>query len=110
MHDVEHLATGDEAGGDGRDSICIKDMVGLVLPTPPTPVRSQRKGYVADTAHSHFTSGLAFASYLKGIEAGCAVVDTASPRLVLSAPTESMVAALQETPYDTGLDLERLPG
>lgn len=58
--------------------------------------------------HTHYTSGLASMCLLKGIEAGVDVIDTAMSPLALGtshAPTESMVAALQGTEYDTGLDL-----
>ena len=58
--------------------------------------------------HTHYTSGLASMCLLKGIEAGVDVIDTAMSPLALGtshAPTESMVAALQNTKYDTGLDL-----
>ena len=58
--------------------------------------------------HTHYTSGLASMCLLKGIEAGVDVVDTAMSPLALGtshAPTESIVAALKGTEYDTGLDL-----
>ena len=61
--------------------------------------------------HSHYTSGLASMSILKGIEAGADIVDTAISPLALGTshmPTESLVAALQGTEYDTGLDLKKL--
>jgi oxaloacetate decarboxylase alpha subunit len=58
--------------------------------------------------HGHYTSGLASMTYLKAIEAGVDVVDTAISALAMGTsqpPTETMVAALQDSPYDTGLDL-----
>jgi len=61
--------------------------------------------------HSHYTAGLASMSILKGIEAGADIVDTAMSPLALGTshmPTESLVAALQGTDYDTGLDLNQL--
>ena len=61
--------------------------------------------------HCHYTSGMASMAYLKAIEAGCDVVDTASSPLALGTsqpPVESLVAALQGTPWDTGLDLSLL--
>jgi len=61
--------------------------------------------------HTHYTSGLASMCLLKGIESGVDVIDTAMSPLALGtshAPTESMVAALQGTEYDTGLDLKLL--
>ena len=61
--------------------------------------------------HCHYTSGMASMSYLKGIEAGADVVDTASAALSLGTsqpPTDTMVAALRGTVNDTGLDLQKL--
>ena len=61
--------------------------------------------------HSHYTAGLASMSILKGIEAGADIIDTAMSPLSLGTshmPTESLVAALQGTDYDTGLDLKQL--
>ena len=97
----------------GADSIAIKDMAGLLAPYDAYTLVQRLKESVALPVqlHSHFTSGLAFMSYLKGIEAGCDVIDTAISPLALGSSqpaTESMVAALQGTPYDTGLDLEQL--
>ncbi len=97
----------------GADSIAIKDMAGLLTPYDAYTLVQRLKERVALPVqlHSHFTSGLAFMSYLKGIEAGCDVIDTAISSLSLGSSqpaTESMVAALQGTPYDTGLDLERI--
>ncbi len=97
----------------GADSIAIKDMAGLLTPydTYTLVQRLKEKIKLPVQLHSHFTSGLAFMAYLKGIEAGCDVVDTAISSLSLGSSqpaTESMVAALRGTPYDTGLDLEQL--
>ena len=78
----------------GADSICLKDIKAAV----DLPIQ----------IHTHYTSGLASMCLMKGIEAGADVVDTAMSPLALGtshAPTESMVAALQGTEYDTGLDL-----
>jgi oxaloacetate decarboxylase alpha subunit len=94
----------------GVHSICIKDMAALI-----TPYRTQQLVTALKNAvdipiqlHTHYTSGLASMCLLKGIEAGVDVVDTAMSPLALGtshAPTESIVAALQGTEYDTGLDL-----
>lgn len=97
----------------GADSIAIKDMAGLLAPYDAYTLvkRLKEKVTLPVQLHSHFTSGLAFMSYLKGIEAGCDVIDTAISPLSLGSSqptTESMVAALQGTPYDTGLDLDQL--
>ncbi|MBO6148065.1 MAG: oxaloacetate decarboxylase subunit alpha [Lachnospiraceae bacterium] len=97
----------------GADSICIKDMAGLLLPQDAYDLVSAMK---AETElpielHTHYTSGVASMTYLKAIEAGVDIIDTASSPLALgtSQPaTEVMVKALEGTPYDTGLNLELL--
>ena len=60
--------------------------------------------------HTHYTSGVASMTYLKAIEAGCDVVDAISPLALGTSqpPTESMVATLKDSKYDTGLDLNKL--
>ena len=94
----------------GADSICIKDMAALLTPYATERLVKALKANVKlpIQLHTHYTSGLASMCLLKGIEAGADVIDTAMSALALGtshAPTESMVAALQGTPYDTGLDL-----
>ncbi len=97
----------------GADSICIKDMAGLLLPKEAYDLVTAMKS-VTDLPiqlHTHYTSGVASMTYLKAIEAGVDVIDCASSPLAMgtSQPaTEVMVAALQGTPYDTGLDLNLL--
>ena len=97
----------------GANSICIKDMAGLLTPYAASELVAALKKTVSIPVdiHSHYTSGLASMSILKGIEAGADIVDTAISPLALGTshmPTESLVAALQGTPYDTGLDLKKL--
>ncbi len=97
----------------GADSICIKDMAGLITPYDAYDLIGKLKQSVKVPLqlHSHFTSGMAAMSYLKGIEAGCDVVDTAISALSLGSSqpaTDSFVAALRGTIYDTGLDLSRI--
>ena len=97
----------------GADSICIKDMAGLLKPYTCAELVSELKKTVSIPIdiHSHYTAGLASMSILKGIEAGADIVDTAMSPLALGTshmPTESLVAALQGTDYDTGLDLNQL--
>lgn len=94
----------------GADSICIKDMAALLTPYETEKLVRALKSAVKIPVqlHTHYTSGLASMCLLKGIEAGVDVIDTAMSPLALGtshAPTESMVAALQGTEYDTGLDL-----
>ncbi|TCL62433.1 oxaloacetate decarboxylase alpha subunit [Hydrogenispora ethanolica] len=97
----------------GADSICIKDMAGLLKPFTAAALVSALKAAVPVPVqlHAHYTSGLASMTYLKAIEAGVDGIDTALSALALGTsqpPTETMVAALQDTPYDTGLDLNRI--
>ncbi len=97
----------------GADSICIKDMAALLTPYATERLVKAIKGAVSIPVqlHTHYTSGLASMCLLKGIEAGVDGIDTAMSPLALGtshAPTESMVAALQGTEYDTGLDLKLL--
>lgn len=94
----------------GADSICIKDMAALITPYETESLVKDIKKNVALPLqlHTHYTSGLASMCLLKGIEAGADIIDTAMSPLALGtshAPTESMVAALKGTEYDTGLDL-----
>ena len=94
----------------GADSICIKDMAALLTPTETFNLVKAIKSQVdlPVQLHTHYTSGLASMCLLKGIEAGADMIDTAISPLALGtshAPTESMVAALSGTEYDTGLDL-----
>ncbi len=97
----------------GIDSLCIKDMAGLLSPYDAYELVSRLKKEikVPIQLHSHYTSGMASMTYLKAIEAGVDVVDTALSPFALGTsqpPTETMVAVLKNTPYDTKLDLELL--
>lgn len=97
----------------GADSICIKDMSGLLLPyTAYDLVTKMKKAVkIPIQLHTHYTSGVASMTYLKAIEAGVDVIDCAMSPLAMGTsqpPTEPMVAALQGTEYDTGLDLDAL--
>ena len=94
----------------GADSICIKDMAALLTPYTTAELVTALKEAVSIPIqlHTHYTSGLASMCLLKVIEAGADILDTAMSPLALGtshAPTESMVAALKGTEYDTGLDL-----
>lgn len=97
----------------GVDSICIKDMAGLLTPYAAYELVTELKKAVnvPIQLHCHYTSGMASMTYLKAIEAGVDVVDTASSPLALGTsqpPAESIVAALAGTERDTGLSLELL--
>jgi oxaloacetate decarboxylase alpha subunit len=114
VHDIPlFVKVGRELVELGVDSICIKDMAGLISPYMAYELVSALKKEldVPLQLHCHYTSGMASMAYLKAIEAGCDVVDTASSPLALGTsqpPVESLVAALQGTPWDTGLDLSLL--
>ena len=93
----------------GADSICIKDMAGLLVPYEATRlVTALKKGSkLPIQLHTHYTSGVASMTYMKAVEAGCDIIDTAMSPLSMgtSQPaTEVMVETFRGTEYDTGLD------
>ena len=93
----------------GADSICIKDMAGLLVPAKATElVQALKEGSsLPIQMHTHYTSGVASMTYMKAVEAGADIIDTAmSPfSMGTSQPaTEVMVEAFKGTEYDTGLD------
>ncbi len=97
----------------GADSICIKDMSGLLKPYDAYDLVKKLKANVSVPIelHSHYTAGLASMTYLKAIEAGVDIIDTAISPFALGTsqpPTEPIVATLAGTEYDTGLDLDKL--
>ncbi|MDV2482890.1 pyruvate/oxaloacetate carboxyltransferase [Methanoculleus sp. Wushi-C6] len=94
----------------GCDSICIKDMAGLIMPHDARDLISGIKGRVDAKVclHSHCTSGVAPQSYQAAIDAGVDILDTAMSPFALGTsqpPTESVVASVAGTPRDTGIDL-----
>ena len=97
----------------GADSICIKDMAGLLV---PYEAEALVKALKASTKlpiqlHTHYTSGVASMTYMKAVEAGCDVIDTAMSPFALgtSQPaTEVMCETFRDTPFDTGLDQKLL--
>ena len=97
----------------GANSICIKDMAGLLLPYKATELVSALKEAVEIPIqlHTHYTSGVASMTYMKAVEAGVDVIDTAMSPFAMgtSQPaTEVMVETFKGTPYDTGLDQKLL--
>ena len=97
----------------GADSICIKDMSGLLKPYDAYDLVKEIKSRVSLPVqlHTHYTSGLASMTLLKAIEAGVDIVDTAISPMAMGTsqpPTEPLVATLEGTEYDTGLDLNKL--
>ena len=97
----------------GADSICVKDMSGLLTPYTAYDLIKTLKETVKIPIqlHTHYTTGLASMTILKAVEAGVDIVDTAISPMAMGtsqAPTEAIVATLKGTPYDTGLDLAAL--
>ncbi|MCU0834737.1 MAG: sodium-extruding oxaloacetate decarboxylase subunit alpha [Chromatiaceae bacterium] len=114
VHDIAgFVALGRELASMGCDSIAIKDMAGLLTPYATAELVKALKDAVDLPLHlhSHATAGLSEMCHLKAIENGCRHIDTAISSLAggtSHAPTESMVAALAGTEYDTGLDLIKI--
>ena len=97
----------------GADSICIKDMAGLLKPYDAYELVKTLKSSTSlpIQLHTHYTAGLASMTLLKAIEAGVDVVDTAISPMAMGTsqpPTETLVATLQGTEYDTGISLDAL--
>ncbi|GEK73634.1 MULTISPECIES: sodium-extruding oxaloacetate decarboxylase subunit alpha [Halomonas] len=104
---------GERIAAMGADSLAIKDMAGLLKPYDAYELVSRLKKAVDIPIHMqcHATTGLSTATALKAVEAGIDNVDTAISSMSMTyghSPTESLVAMLQGTERDTGLDLEAL--
>jgi len=114
VHDIQaFVQMSRELESMGCDSIAIKDMAGLLTPLVTAELFASVTSAVRLPVHlhSHATAGTAEMCQLKAIENGCRHIDTAISSFAGGAshpPTESMVAALRNTEYDTGLDLEAL--
>lgn len=114
VHTIKHYIDDAKRLVDmGIDSICIKDMAGLLLPYSAYELIKEIKKVVKIPVqlHTHYTSGVGSMTYLKAIEAGVDIVDTAISPLALGTsqpPTEPLVATLRGTEWDTGLDLKLL--
>lgn len=114
VHNIEYyVKLASDMEEMGADSICVKDMSGILLPYEAEElIRKLKKTVnIPIELHSHFTSGIANQTYMKAIEAGVDIIDTAlSPfgNGTSQPATEPMVASLMESPYDTGLDLNLL--
>lgn len=111
VHDIPHFVRlAKELEGMGCDTLAIKDMAGLLTPyTTADLVKALRAEInIPIHLHSHATSGLSAMSFLKAVESGAAILDTCVSSFGEGAShssTESIVAALKGTEYDTGLDL-----
>ncbi len=114
VHSVDYfLRLGERLAEMGVQLLCLKDMGGLLAPYVTYELVKGLKSRIPLPLHlhSHCTAGLAPMSYMMAIEAGVDILDTALSPLSqgTSQPaTEAIVAALKETPYDTGLDLKLL--
>ncbi|AGL02021.1 acetyl-CoA carboxylase biotin carboxyl carrier protein [Desulfoscipio gibsoniae] len=114
VHTTGHyLQTAEKLAEMGADSICVKDMAGLLTPYQAYELISKLRQHpgLPVQLHSHYIGGLALATYLKAVEAGVDVIDTAAVPLAFGAsqpPVETVVRALQGTQFDTGLDMRLL--
>jgi len=114
VHTLEHyVETAHEMVGMGVDSICIKDMAALLSPyrTYKLVERLKKEIDLPIHLHCHYIGGMAPMNYLKAIEAGVDIIDTATVPLAFgnSQPaTEMIVAAFKDSPYDSKLDLDAL--
>jgi pyruvate carboxylase subunit B len=110
---TQFVAMARQLAGLGCDSIAIKDMAGLLTPMVTAELVAELRKAISIPIHlhCHATAGTAEMCQLKAIENGCTHIDTAISSFACGAshaPTESMVAALRGTPYDSGLDLKAL--
>lgn len=114
VHDIPHFVElAKELESMGCDTLAIKDMAGLLTPQSTSDLVKALRAAVRLPIHlhSHATSGLSAMCFLKGIEAGASIIDTCNSSFGEGAShssTESIVAALKGTEYDTGLDLAAL--
>ncbi|WP_166266940.1 sodium-extruding oxaloacetate decarboxylase subunit alpha [Marinobacter caseinilyticus] len=114
VHNTESFVAQARAMVDmGIDSIAIKDMAGLLTPSAAAELVGELKKHfkLPVFLHTHYTSGMATMCHWAAIEAGVDHIDTAISAFAggtSHAPTESMVAALHDAGYETGLDLQRL--
>lgn len=114
VHTTKHyLETATALAELGADSLCIKDMAGLLTPFKAYELISLLKKELGIMIHlhSHYIGGMAVGTYLKAAEAGVDVIDTASVPLAFGAsqpPVETVVRAFQDTDFDSGLSLRKL--
>lgn len=115
VHTIEYyVKLAKEIEEMGANSICIKDMAGLLVPYRAAELVGALKEAVPTLPiqlHTHYTSGVAAMTYMKAIEAGCDIIDTAMSPLAMgtSQPaTEVLVKTFEGTPYDTGINSEAL--
>jgi len=114
VHSVDYfLRVAEKLAELGVQILCLKDMAGMLAPYAAYEIIKGLKARIPLPLHlhSHCTAGLAPMSYMMAIEAGADIIDTAMSPLAQGSSqpaTEAVVAALMGSPYDTGLDLQRL--
>ena len=114
VHDLEHYLTlARDLEQLGADSLCFKDMGGILDPTTAFAWvgRLRQTTSLPLQVHCHYSSGMAAMCYLREIEAGADVIDCTSSAMAMGTahpPAEAMVAVLAQTPWATGLDLRKL--
>ena len=114
VHTIEHyVKIARKLAELNCDSICIKDMAGMLAPQVAYELVAALKGEVGLPVHLHChnTSGMAMMTYLRACDAGVDIIDTAFSPLALGTsqpPVESIVAGLKGTPYDPGFDIDLL--
>ncbi len=113
LHDIEHyIETAKEVERMGADSLCLKDMAGLLAPFEAYNLIKKLKEEIniPIQLHAHNTTGMAAMTYLKAIEAGVDVIDTALSALGSGSSqpsTEPFIYVLQNSQYDTGIDFDK---
>ncbi|MGB9885824.1 MAG: pyruvate/oxaloacetate carboxyltransferase [Moorellales bacterium] len=111
VHDLDYyLGVARTLKEMGADSLCIKDMAGIITPVAARELIGalKREVRLPVQLHCHYSSGLASMAYWEAVHAGVDVVDTAISSMAMGSsqpPCESLVVALQGTPYDTGLEV-----
>lgn len=111
VHDIEYYVNvASDLQDAGADSICIKDMAGIITPTAARDLVSALKSQVGLPVqlHCHYSSGLASMSYWAAVHAGVDRLDTSISSMAMGSsqpPCESIVVALRGTPFDTNLDM-----
>ncbi len=114
IHNVDHyVETAKSLEEMGVDSLCLKDMAGLLTPYTAFQLieKLKEESRLPVQLHSHNTSGMAAMAYMKAVEAGVDVIDTALSALSSGSSqptTETMVAVFENTEYDTGIELEEV--
>ncbi|KAB2951676.1 acetyl-CoA carboxylase biotin carboxyl carrier protein [Heliorestis acidaminivorans] len=114
VHTMDHyVETAQRLAEMGADSLCIKDMAGLLLPFKSRELVSRIKEKVdlPLQMHTHYIGGMAVGALLKGVDAGVDIIDAAALPLAFGAsqpPIETLVRALSDTEFDTGIDIHEL--